>query len=58
MLICEEHYSIKVHSFCTIFNWHNLVVPSADVSQLSSLEISWLCQLKIVQNTVLKTNAL
>ena len=41
MLICEEHYSIKVHLFCTIFNWHNLVVPSADVSQLSSLEISW-----------------
>ena len=58
MFFCEEKYSINVHSFFPIFNWYNLVVPSADVSLLSSLEISWLCQLKIVQKTILKTNAL
>ena len=48
--------------FCTIFSWHNLVVPSLDVC----LRLPWkssegttkLCQLKIVRNTVLETNTL
>ena len=55
---CKSAFVFKA-AFCTIFNWQNLVVPSANFQanlcwgyhQIWSIE-------EIVQNSVLKTNAL
>ena len=64
LLILPQHLYVLLFKtvFWAIFYWHNLVVPSAEcqlrLAWKSDEGITKLCQLKIEQNTVLKTNAL